>query len=87
MVLGLLRNTKLIWTEIDTLGLSKINEKEVNGLKYHFKFMEQYSNIDSLELAIEKNHRLLNVAEKLTMLGGRVFAQKMILSEIYSSRQ
>ena len=64
-----------------------MNEKKINGLKYHFKFMEQYSNIDSLEMGFEKNHRLLNVAEKLSMPGRRVSAEKIILSKISSSRQ
>ena len=61
------------------------NEWEVGGLKYHFQFLEQYKNIDSLEFGFLKIRRFFNMAEKRNIAYERdrksknkIFAQKIV---------
>ena len=42
-------------------------EREVNGLKYHFYFLEQHQKIDSLEFGFLKIRRFSSMAENLGM--------------------
>ena len=60
-----------MWDGKLILWRSLKNEWEVNGRKYHFQFLEQYSNIDSLEFNFLKICRFFNMAEKLSMSNGR----------------
>ena len=48
--------------------------------------MEQYYNIDSLEFGFLKIRRFFNMAEGMENWKSKIFAQKRILSKIYSSR-